>query len=91
MRSGYVLTDEVESETLNGLGPSVSAENIKAKGYSKKYSAQGVIDGHIEKDMPLGWFLPNDGYGCGYGQMGMKKPRVIHLSEQQPLMQMWQI
>ncbi|WP_066191768.1 discoidin domain-containing protein [Gracilibacillus timonensis] len=20
-----------------------------------------------ENDMPLGWFLPNDGYGCGYG------------------------
>lgn len=27
-----------------------------------------VIDDHVENDMPLGWFLPNDGYGCGYGR-----------------------
>ena len=27
-----------------------------------------VIDSHVENDMPLGWFLPNDGYGCGYGR-----------------------
>lgn len=26
-----------------------------------------AIDDHAEKDMPLGWILPNDGYGCGYG------------------------
>lgn len=23
--------------------------------------------------MPLGFFLPNDGYGCGYGQNGYMK------------------
>ena len=28
--------------------------------------AVDVIDEHAEKDMPLGWILPNDGYGCGY-------------------------
>lgn len=33
-----------------------------------KFSARAVIDGHNTNDMPLGWFLPNDGYGCGYGQ-----------------------
>lgn len=26
-----------------------------------------VIEEHAEKDMPLGWILPNDGYSCGYG------------------------
>ena len=35
-----------------------------------KFSARAVIDGHEDTDMPLGWFLPNDGYGCGYGQNG---------------------
>ena len=24
-------------------------------------------DKYNEMDMPVGWFLPNDGYGCGYG------------------------
>lgn len=30
--------------------------------------AKKVVDEHIENDMPLGWFLPNDGYGAGYGR-----------------------
>ena len=31
-------------------------------------TAQQVIEDHKANDMPLGWFAPNDGYGCGYGQ-----------------------
>ena len=31
-------------------------------------TAQNIIEEHQKYDMPLGWFLPNDGYGCGYGQ-----------------------
>ncbi|MDF9825451.1 alpha-glucosidase (family GH31 glycosyl hydrolase) [Breznakia sp. PF5-3] len=31
-------------------------------------TAQQIIEDHKDNDMPLGWFLPNDGYGCGYGQ-----------------------
>lgn len=27
-----------------------------------------VIDEHVNNDMPIGWFLPNDGYGAGYGR-----------------------
>ena len=30
--------------------------------------AKAVIDEHVENDMPIGWFLPNDGYGAGYGR-----------------------
>lgn len=44
-------------ETLNGT----NADDFK-------FSARAVINGHIDNDMPFGWFLPNDGYGCGYGQ-----------------------
>lgn len=40
-------------ETLNGTG---------------KPSANEVLNGYQNQDMPLGWFLPNDGYGCGYGR-----------------------
>ena len=25
-----------------------------------------VADKYVEYDMPRGWILPNDGYGCGY-------------------------
>ena len=30
--------------------------------------AKEVLDTHISNDIPLGYFLPNDGYGCGYGR-----------------------
>lgn len=30
--------------------------------------ARAVIDRYKNHDMPLGWLLPNDGYGAGYGQ-----------------------
>ena len=27
-----------------------------------------MVDRYRNHDMPLGWILPNDGYGAGYGQ-----------------------
>jgi alpha-glucosidase (family GH31 glycosyl hydrolase) len=33
-----------------------------------QFSARAVIDRYKAHDMPLGWILPNDGYGAGYGQ-----------------------
>ncbi len=33
-----------------------------------QFSARAVIDRYNRADMPLGWVLPNDGYGAGYGQ-----------------------
>ncbi|MGZ3957858.1 MAG: glycoside hydrolase family 31 protein [Flavisolibacter sp.] len=41
--------------------------------YNKKGSTPDVIrmvaDAYIRYDMPRGWILPNDGYGCGYTQL----------------------
>lgn len=33
-----------------------------------QFSGRAVIDRYNAADMPLGWVLPNDGYGAGYGQ-----------------------
>ena len=44
-------------ESLNGEQPG-----------SYQFSARAVIDRYEKHDMPLGWILPNDGYGAGYGQ-----------------------
>lgn len=71
--NGYVLPENIAAETLNGEGPTVHAENFKPANTERKYSAQQVIDNYEKYDMPLGWFLPNDGYGCGYGQNGYQK------------------
>ena len=31
--------------------------------------ATAIADGYQQNDMPLGWMLVNDGYGCGYEQL----------------------
>lgn len=70
--TGYVLQNGMNAETLNG------EKNVKTQALDKypevtnldKFSARGVIDQYTAYDMPVGYFLPNDGYGCGYGQNG---------------------
>ncbi len=76
--SGYVIPENTYAETLNNEGPSVDADNFKGtvNEDTYKFSARAVIDGHVDNDMPLGWFLPNDGYGCGYGQNGYYQTRT---------------
>lgn len=43
-------------------------ESLNGEKNNYQFSARGVIDRYKENDMPLGWLLPNDGYGAGYGQ-----------------------
>jgi alpha-glucosidase (family GH31 glycosyl hydrolase) len=47
----------------NGIRESLNGEND-----NYQFSARAVIDRYKNHDMPLGWLLPNDGYGAGYGQ-----------------------
>ena len=75
---GYNANDNrpdgsMASESLNGHGPSFEADGFKPKEFSDEFSAQQVIRDYEKADMPLGWFLPNDGYGAGYGQNGYGK------------------
>ncbi|MGX8850248.1 discoidin domain-containing protein [Amedibacillus sp. YH-ame10] len=44
-------------------------------------TAQQVIEDHKSNDMPLGWFLPNDGYGCGYGQSSSQSGDLDNLKD----------
>ena len=55
--------------------------NRGAKGYeTKNYKGSGVTgttpdvihlvaDKYVDENMPRGWILPNDGYGCGYTKL----------------------
>ncbi len=43
-------------------------ESLNGEKNNYQFSARAAIDRYIKYDMPLGWFLPNDGYGAGYGQ-----------------------
>lgn len=46
-----------------------------------QFSARAVIDRYANADMPLGWVLPNDGYGAGYGQTGTLEGNVENLRQ----------
>ena len=43
-------------------------ESLNGEKNNYQFSARAVIDRYKNYDMPLGWLLPNDGYGAGYGQ-----------------------
>lgn len=43
-------------------------ESLNGEKNNYQFSARAVIDRYKNHDMPLGWLLPNDGYGSGYGQ-----------------------
>ena len=46
-----------------------------------QFSARAVIDRYNAADMPLGWVLPNDGYGAGYGQTETLDGNIQNLKE----------
>ncbi len=71
--TGAEMSAGEQVETLNGRGPSVYTDNIpEGVTYPYKFSAQAKLNAYQDYDMPLGYFLPNDGYGAGYGQNGYK-------------------
>ena len=43
-------------------------ESLNGEKDNYQFSARAVVDRYNHWDMPLGWVLPNDGYGAGYGQ-----------------------
>ncbi len=74
MATGYRLEAGQHAESLNGEMPCVATENFPENVDTPyKFSARAVLDQYIQYDMPLGYFLPNDGYGGGYGQNGYYK------------------
>ena len=69
--TGYMIKAGQQAETLNGHGPSIYTENVpQGVTYPKEFTARAVLDEYLSYDMPFGFFLPNDGYGAGYGQNG---------------------
>ena len=65
-------------ESLNG---SVCCDSIETSNNAAPYqfSARAVVDRYAAADMPLGWVLPNDGYGAGYGQTETLDGNVANL------------
>lgn len=56
-------------------------ESLNGEKNNYQFSARAAIDRYLDNDMPLGWFLPNDGYGAGYGQTGSLDGNIQNLRE----------
>lgn len=56
-------------------------ESLNGEKDNYQFSARAVVDRYESHDMPLGWVLPNDGYGAGYGQTGTLDGNVRNLKE----------
>jgi len=54
-------------------------ETLNGENGHYQFSARAVIDRYAAADMPLGWVLPNDGYGAGYGQTDSLKGNIENL------------
>ena len=56
-------------------------ESLNGENNNYQFSARAVIDRYKAHDMPLGWILPNDGYGAGYGQTETLDGNIRNLKE----------
>lgn len=52
------------------IGDSDCYLHNKNRGERHTLDALKVADGYVAHDLPLGWMLVNDGYGCGYENLG---------------------
>ena len=66
-----------ESQKDNGG----TKESLNGEKNNYQFSARAAIDRYVNNDMPLGWFLPNDGYGAGYGQTGTLDGNIDNLRQ----------
>ena len=54
-------------------------ESLNGEKNNYQFSARAVIDRYKSHDIPLGWILPNDGYGAGYGQTSTLDGNIVNL------------
>lgn len=54
-------------------------ESLNGEKNNYQFSARAVINRYKSHDMPLGWLLPNDGYGAGYGQTSTLDSNIQNL------------
>ena len=56
-------------------------ESLNGEKNNYQFSARAVVDRYANTDMPLGWILPNDGYGAGYGQTSTLDGNIDNLRQ----------
>lgn len=67
-KDGFMLYEDGKRYNESQKDNGGIKESLNGEKNNYQFSARAAIDRYIKNDMPLGWFLPNDGYGAGYGQ-----------------------
>lgn len=68
-----------QPKDMNGKDGILESLNGEKNNY--QFSARAMIGRYQRHDMPLGWFVPNDGYGCGYGQTDSLEGDIENLKQ----------
>ncbi|PZC70742.1 hypothetical protein B5X24_HaOG214957 [Helicoverpa armigera] len=68
-----------QPKEMNGKDGILESLNGEKSNY--QFSARAMIGRYQRHDMPLGWFVPNDGYGCGYGQTDSLEGDIENLKQ----------
>lgn len=75
------VRNEKDNAGNSAQGDKKEVANSVADSVAYQFSARAVVDRYKKHDMPLGWVLPNDGYGAGYGQTSSLEGNVQNLKE----------
>ena len=77
--NGFMLYEDGQRYNESQKDNGGARETLNGENNHYQVSARAAIDRYFNNDMPLGWFLPNDGYGAGYGQTGTLDGNIANL------------
>ena len=77
--NGFMLYEDGQRYNESQKDNGGARESLNGENNHYQFSARAAIDRYFNNDMPLGWFLPNDGYGAGYGQTGTLDGNIANL------------
>ena len=80
-KDGFMLFEDGKRYNESQKDNGGIKESLNGEKDNYQFSARAAIDRYARNDMPLGWFLPNDGYGAGYGQTGSLDGNIDNLRQ----------
>lgn len=81
MTDGKWYKETQPADPESGKTNAGTLESLNGENDNYLFSAKEVLDEYQKADMPLGWFLPNDGYGAGYGQTDSLEGDIQNLKD----------
>jgi alpha-glucosidase (family GH31 glycosyl hydrolase) len=79
--NGFMLYEDGKRYNESQKAGGGTKESLNGENGNYQFSARAVVDRYARNDMPLGWLLPNDGYGAGYGQTGSLDGNIKNLKD----------